>query len=792
MTASPPPKKRRSKRFPFSKSTGSNSTGLRVLNSLHWLWIGFIGVALLSALAIFYASYLDTSIRQQFEGKRWTVPARVYARPLELFPGAHISAKDLDEEMASLGYRTTMEGQRPGSFERQGNEVVGVSRAFTFWDGEDPAIFFRAVFDDTSLVSLKDAAGKDLPLVRLDPYQFASISPAHNEDRILVRLDQVPPLLINSLIAVEDRKFYRHHGLDPKGLLRALWANVSAGKVVQGGSTLTQQLVKNFFLTSERSIGRKLKEAMMAPLLEWHYDKAAILEAYSNEIYLGQDGKRAIHGFGLASQFYFGNNLHELQLPEIALLIGLVRGPIYYDPRRHPERALARRNQVLDILASQKVVSPKQAEVAKAAGLGVISRFSGTSRFPAFLELVRQQLRRDYREVDLQSEGLQIFTTLDPRIQNSVETSLVEGITDVEKRRGLKTKALEGAAIVTDTNSGEVLAVAGGRQPEFAGFNRALNAARHVGSLIKPAVYLTALELPERYTLATALDDSTPLTIKSAGTKAWTPANYDKQLHGLVALHKALAHSYNIPTVKLGMELGVPAVLQTIRRLGIERELPPYPSVFLGAVQLTPMEVAQMYQIFAGGGFQTPLRAIREVVSAKGEPLQRYGLAVQQVFDPAAVYLLNIALQEVVSAGTATSLYDKVSPSLAVAGKTGTTDDLRDSWFAGFTGDRMAVVWLGRDDNQSAGLTGANGALRVWGDIIKRIGSRPLELIAPTNVEWLWVDGETGLRSNESCPNAVKLPFVEGSAPTDVAVCAQNDGVDPVQETVDWLKDLFQ
>lgn len=786
MTSSQQPNKKQ----PSPRSL--HSVGLRVLRSLQWLWIAFIGIGLLSAVGFFYAYYLDISIRQQFEGKRWTVPARVYARPLELFPGARVSAKDLDEEMTSLGYRATIEERRPGSFVRQSNEVLGVSRPFTFWDGEDPAIFFRAVFDDTSLISLQDEAGNDIPLVRLDPYQFASISPAHNEDRLLVRLDQVPPLLIKSLITVEDRKFYQHHGLDPRGLLRALWANISAGKVVQGGSTLTQQLVKNFFLTSERSLSRKLKEAIMAPLLEWHYDKSAILEAYCNEIYLGQDGKRAIHGFGLASQFYFGNNLHELQLPEIALLIGLVRGPIYYDPRRHPKRAVARRNQVLDILVAQKVITQQQADVAKTSGLGVIPRFGGTSRFPAFLELVRQQLRRDYREVDLQSEGLQIFTTLDPRIQNGVEASLVEGIADVEKRRGLKTKALEGAAIVSDTNSGEVLAVAGGRQPEFAGFNRALNATRHVGSLIKPAVYLTALELPERYTLATALDDSTPLTIKSAGTKPWTPANYDKRLHGLVSLHESLAHSYNIPTVKLGMDLGVPAVLQTIRRLGIERELPPYPSVFLGAVQLTPMEVAQMYQIFAGGGFQTPLRAIREVVSAKGEPLQRYGFNVEQVFDPAAVYLLNIALQEVVTAGTATSLYDKVSPNLGVAGKTGTTDDLRDSWFAGFTGDRLAVVWLGRDDNKSAGLTGATGALRVWGDIIKRIGSRPLELSAPVNVEWIWVDRETGLRSDESCPDAVKLPFIEGSAPIDLALCAQAAGIDPVQETVDWLKDLFQ
>lgn len=803
---------RRSKaksKTPTSASKKKSSTAEQPERGLRlWAWLTGAGILIgLGLLAAVYISYLDMSIREQFEGKRWTLPARVYARPLELFPGAAVRPRDLAAELDLLGYRSNIDGNRPGSYIRNGNEFEIISRPFKFWDGSEAAVHFTARFDDQSLVEIKDNGAQDLALVRLDPFQFATISPAHNEDRVLVQLREVPPLLIQALTAVEDRNFFTHYGVDPKGLARALWANVTAGKVVQGGSTLTQQLVKNFFLTSARTLDRKAKEALMAMLLEWHYDKNAILEAYCNEIYLGQDGRRAIHGFGLASQFYFGNSLQELQIPEVALLIGLVRGPSYYDPRRYPDRAKARRNQVIQILAAQGVISAQEAKAALTAPLG-ISRRAGASlaRFPAFLELVRNQLKQNYREEDLQSEGLQIFTTLDPGTQIGAEKAVAESMAALEKRRGVKTKILETAAIITDTNSGEVLSVIGGRSPDYAGFNRALNSVRQVGSLIKPAVYLTALEQPERYTLLTLLDDS-PLTVENRGSKPWTPANYDKQIHGLVPLHDALAQSYNLSTARLGLDLGLPAVLRTIRKLGIERDLPAYPSILLGAVTLTPLEVAQMYQTFAGSGFQTYLRSIREVVSNDGTPLQRYPLNVEQVFNPAAVYLLNIALQEVVNKGTGASLYLKLPPHINVAGKTGTTDDMRDSWFAGFTGDRLAVVWVGRDDNKSSGLTGATGALQVWGDILNTVGARPLVLTPPPEIEWQWVDPESGMLSSEECFNAIRAPFIVGSAPQEYSSCGAEraadlleervqEGVDnaqeSVQDTVDWFRNLFQ
>jgi len=737
-----------------------------------------------------YVAWLDYQVTSQFTGKRWSLPARVYARPLELYVGRDLDPEQFVAELRALNYRPVSSVSHAGQYARNRSVFHIMTRPFTFWDGVEPARNLRVEFSGAALTQLVDRnSGKPVNLARLDPVLVGSFYPAHNEDRVLLQLGEVPVSLTNALIAIEDRGFYTHHGIAPLAILRALWVNMRAGGVVQGGSTLTQQLVKNFFLTNERSLVRKVNEAIMAVLLELNYSKDEILEAYLNEVYLAQDGQRSINGFGLASYFYFDRPLSELRVDQYALLVGLVKGPSYYNPWKHPERARARRNLVLDVMAELNLIDSQDAARARTQQLGVgsVGR-KAINTFPAFLDLVRRQLQTDYRDEDITSEGLSIFTTLDPQVQWWLEGSLQQRLKEIENAQGGERGRLEGAGIITSVQGGEVLALAGGRDPHFAGFNRALDARRQVGSLLKPAVYLSALEHPERYTLATLLDDS-PLTWKARNGDVWAPQNYDRQNHGEVPLYLALAHSYNVSTARLGLDLGVDAVIGTLHRLGIEQRLNPYPSLLLGAVEMSPFEITRMYQTFASGGFNTPLRAISAVLAADKSPLQRYPLNVHAAIKPEYAYLATTAMQYVVRLGTGQAIYQVLPADSNVAGKTGTTDDLRDSWFAGFTGDRLGVVWIGRDDNKPTGLTGSSGALRVWRDTFARFNDHGLQQQAIEGIEYQLIDPASGLLADSSCPDAVQLPFVTGSAPVDMAPCAHGASLQPA---VDWFKELFQ
>jgi penicillin-binding protein 1B len=764
-------------------SSGSSRNKQKRLLSLRRLGLIALGLLLIFSA---YVLYLDKQVRTQFEGKRWALPAHVYGRALELYPDQNLSAEQFAAELKSLGYRSASRPQLPGTYARSGNAFVVVTRPFHFWDGDENSQALRLEFSGNQLVGIWQAStGDAVDLLRLDPPLIGNIYPSHREDRILVKLDEVPPLLIDALLAVEDREFFSHHGVSPQSILRALWVNLRAGKTVQGGSTLTQQLVKNFFLSNERTLWRKFNEAIMALLLEVHYAKTEILEAYVNEIYLGQDGRRSIHGFGLASQFYFGQTLKNLAPEQVALLVALVKGPSYYDPRRQNLRAFERRNLVLQLLAERGKLPLAVAQRASAEAPAVLPQNSTrVSRVPAFIDLVRRQLRRDYSDTDLNSEGLRIFTTLDPDVQRAAEQALSLQL-DRLQRQGADSE-LQGAAVVVNVNDGEVQAVVGGRDPRFAGFNRALDAVRPVGSLIKPAVYLTALMQPERYTLATLLDDS-PLDVDMGVDEHWQPQNFDHKNHGStvgnkehqVLLHDALIYSYNISTARLGMALGVPAVIHTLRALGVDRPLTDYPALLLGAATFSPLDVTQMYHTLAAGGFRTPLRAIRAVLTAQGQPLQRYPLSVTRAFDSKPVFLLNSTLQDVTSEGTGRGLQQRLPEGLNVAGKTGTSDELRDSWFAGFSARHVVTVWVGLDDNRPAGLTGSSGALRVWGDILSRLdaGSNVASVTVepPAEIETVWIDRHTGKRVATDCPHGLPLPFVAGTQPTEESRCDWNE-----------------
>ena len=752
-------------------------------------WLGlFIKLSIVAAVLLAgVLIYLDAIVQEKFSGKRWTVPAKVYARPLELFAGQKLNKNDFITELNALGYRNEPSASSAGAVSVNGNTIDLHTRGFQFYEGAEPAQALRIRFSGNSVASLAQPNGSSLAVARLEPLLIGGLYPAHQEDRILIRLDQVPDLLPQALIAVEDRDFYKHHGVSPKSIARAMWVNTSSGSLRQGGSTLTQQLVKNFFLTNERTLIRKATEALMSLLIEVHYSKEDILEAYLNEVFLGQDGQRAVHGFGLASQYFFSQPLAELKLHQVALLVGMVKGPSYYNPRRSPERALERRNLVIDVLVEQGVVDVEQAEHAKKRPLGITKQGSlANTTYPGFVDLVKRQLREDYRDQDLTEEGLRIFTSFDPIVQRKAEDALAQTYKQLAGRREID--QVETAMLVSNPESGEVLALLGSRQPRYAGFNRALDAVRPIGSLVKPAVYLTALEQPNQYTLTSYIEDAT-FSVKSRSGKAWTPQNYDRKEHGTVFLYQGLAQSYNLSTAKLGLEMGVPRVLQTVRKLGVEREWPAYPSMLLGAGSLTPIEVAGMYQTIANGGFNTPLRAIRSVLTSDGEPLGRYPYTIEQRFDAGAIYLTQEAMRRVMTEGTGRSVYNRVPSSVALAGKTGTSNDLRDSWFAGFGQDLLAVVWMGRDDNGKTPLTGASGALQVWANFMEKAQPSSLNMSLPENVVMAWVDAYSGLGSAKGCPGAVQMPYIRGSEPIAGESCDKPDPItEPVESVKSWIR----
>jgi penicillin-binding protein 1B len=760
-----------------------------------WRIVRYAALAL-ALLAAGFTLYLDIRVRSEFEGRRFALPARIYARPLELHAGLRITQADVVDELRQLGYREAPPEGESGWFAKTGDSLEVALRPFVFWDSRQPAKRVNVIFDGGKVAALRDAGGAELPLARLEPLAIGGIYPAGNEDRVLVRLADVPKHFLQTLIAVEDRQFYAHAGFDVRGLARAA-RSLFSGRV-QGGSTITQQLVKNFFLTPERTVERKLTELVMAVLLELHYGKDEILETYLNEIYFGQDRDRAIHGVGLAAQFYFGKEVQHLNPAESALLVGMIRGPAHYDPHRHAQRALERRNFVLREVRDEKGITAEEYAQARASPLNVSKKAGmGTTPYPAFLQLVHRQLRRDYDEADLRTEGLRIFTTLDPRVQEAAEAALTKRLAQFDKERRFgREPGLEGAVVVSDPQSGELHALVGGRDPRYRGYNRALDASRPVGSLLKPAIYLTALADSARYTLITPIDDG-PFVWKSRGAPDWQPANYDKKFHGLVPLRTALAQSYNAAAARLGTEIGIERVLDTVRRLGVDRPMRPFASTLLGAIELSPLEVAQMYQTIASGGFRSPLRAIREVTTQEGRPLTRYPLAVEQVFAPEPIYLLAAAMQDVVREGTAQSLSKFLPSEIAVAGKTGTTDEQRDAWFAGFTGDRLAIVWVGYDDNRAARLSGSSAALPIWGDMMAALAPEPLALAKPEGIELVLIDPQTGLRGGTSCPGATEVPFMQGSAPQERAPCSgtMDAAVETVEQTVQkaksWLERLF-
>lgn len=765
------PRKRASSKKKAPKS--SNGWGKRLLSLV--LKCALVVVAAL----VMWGIYLDGKIQERFDGQIWQLPAVVYGRILHLAPGEPVTIDTLKRELDLLNYKRVRDPSRPGEYSASKTRVEIIRRPFEFEDGPESAQRVMITFDESGVQSLKQLdSGKQLGYLRIEPKLLGMMESDSDEQRIFLPRERFPEFLVDALITTEDRDFYHHDGVSPLAIARALVVNLKAGRTVQGGSTLTQQLAKNLFLTRERTLWRKAQEAYMALLLDYRYSKDRILEAYLNEVYLGQAGGQAVYGFPLGARLYFGRPIEELTIDQLALMVGVVKGPSYYNPWRYPERAMERRDLILRMMMENGMITADQYATAAARKLGIQKSPSLSSRQPAYFEQLAKEIKQKVGSDFNPDGGLRVFSTLDPLSQSLIDQSVVKKLQVLKKVGG---DALEAAVVIADRQSGEIRAMVGGSRPGFAGFNRALNGSRQIGSLSKPPVYLTALSEPDKYNLATPLEDK-PIVLKGDQGSEWKPRNYDRKFRGQVPLMLALAHSYNIPTVNLGLALGLDKVIDTFDDLGVSPDqITRVPSLLLGAFTLTPLEVTQMYQTIGSVGRKAELTALRAVVTGEGQVLYRNWPKSSQVVSQQASWLTLYAMKDVVRSGTARSL-NAAFGHIGLAGKTGTTDNNRDSWYVGIDGREVVTIWLGRDDNQSTKLTGSSGALKVYADYIKARQPEPLVLSWPKEVTTVPYQVREGQFVTD-CFSKTKLPMWDPKGYWQKR-CEKPD-------PVGWLKSIF-
>ncbi|EMN1227792.1 bifunctional glycosyl transferase/transpeptidase [Enterobacter roggenkampii] len=772
-----------------------------------WFWLLLKLFIVFVVLMAIYGVYLDQKIRSRIDGKVWQLPAAVYGRMVNLEPDMSITKNEMVKLLEATQYRQVSKMTRPGEFTVQANSIEMIRRPFDFPDSKEGQVRARLTFDGDRLDTIENMDNnRQFGFFRLDPRLITMLSSANGEQRLFVARNGFPDLLVDTLLATEDRHFYEHDGISLYSIGRAVLANLTAGRTVQGASTLTQQLVKNLFLSSERSYWRKANEAYMAVLMDARYSKDRILELYMNEVYLGQSGDNEIRGFPLASLYYFGRPVEELSLDQQALLVGMVKGASIYNPWRNPKLALERRNLVLRLLQQQQVIDQELYDMLSARPLGVQPRGGVISPQPAFMQLVRQELQSKLGDKVKDLSGVKIFTTFDSVAQDAAEKAAVEGIPALKKQR--KLSDLETAMVVVDRNSGEVRAMVGGAEPQFAGYNRAMQARRSIGSLAKPATYLTALSQPNQYRLNTWIADA-PISLRQPNGQVWSPQNDDKQFSGQVMLVDALTRSMNVPTVNLGMSLGLPAIVDTWQKLGVAKDqLHPVPAMILGALNLTPIEVAQAFQTIASGGNRAPLSALRSVIAEDGSVLYQSFPQAERAVPAQAAYMTLWTMQQVVQRGTGRQLGAKY-PGLHLAGKTGTTNNNVDTWFAGIDGREVVITWVGRDNNQPTKLYGASGAMSIYQRYLANQSPVPLNLVAPEDIVDMGVDSSGnfvcggGMRTlpvwttnpdslcQQSQPEQpTGNPFEQSSQPQQQQPQQQNEKKDS-DGVAGWIKDMF-
>ncbi len=745
-----------------------------------FLWRHSAGVAFVVMICfvgfLAFVGYTYVVITKKFDSsRRWDLPSRIYSDATPIVPGMTIPRPLLEPKLNHAGYHeVAVRVANPGEYRYTGGTVEIYLQNFEYPDIEFRALPVAIDMDGGTVRAIRRLDDNvALRGIRIEPELITSIYNNEMEDRLPVALDSVPKVVSEAIISTEDKGFYHHEGISIRGTLGALVTDIRNKSLIHGGSTLTQQLIKNLYLNPERTWRRKAIEALMAVLLEASYSKQEILEAYLNEIYLGQNGAVQIIGVEQASQVYFGKHVTYLTLTEAATLAGIIRSPNVLSPLTHPDRAKLRRDTVLHLMKEQGYITPAEHEQAVASPL-TISRFPKTSRSaPFFVDLVLKQLKETYPETQLRTEGLRVFTTLDTIMQRSAEQALDSGIESLNKHypylRNSPTP-LEGVVFTIQPGTGYVKALVGGRSYSKTQFNRAIQARRQPGSLFKPFVYATAMD-PARgqqaFTAATVLDDS-PISVRS-GNAVWTPQNYDLKFHGQVSVREALAHSYNIPAVRAAMNAGVPNVIKTAATIGIESHLAPYPSVSLGAFEVTPLEIAYAYSAFANLGVKAEPISILAVSTREGKLLESREVKMKRVAPASVCYVMNNILKDVFSYGTAGKAR-QLGFARPFAGKTGTTSSYRDAWFIGYSPRILSLVWLGFDDGHSVRLAGGDACVPIWTANMNRVGGLipDVDWKRPEDVVDRQIDPLSGMLATPNCPKTKDEVFVAGTEPASV------------------------
>jgi penicillin-binding protein 1B len=789
--------KRRSK---SRRRTSKRASGW--LRKLAWfgVTVGFVAGFASSLVVI----RLDRIVRERFEGQRFRVPSRVYSTPSIIYPGLEVELADLRGSFVRLGYR---EAGRDGSVQQgqyswQKHRVRVHLRAFEHPTRSEPArdVVFR-IRDGFIEEILELPSGRTLGAVLIEPEQLGAYYGSDRSQRELVSLEDLPPHLVDAIVSVEDQRFEVHPGIDVRRIGGALLANLRAGGIRQGGSTLTQQLVKNFFLTPERTLKRKANEAVMALLVEFRYGKREILETYLNEIYLGQRGSTEIHGVGEAALRFFGKRVQNLTLAESALLAALISSPNGISPYRNPDGARARRDLVLELMAEQGRIEPAQrdAAIAEPLSLAAITPDPGDARY--FLDLLRIQLSEHYDATVLSSQGLKVYSTLESRTQRLAAIALREGIEQLESQHPELVsddpiRALQGCIIAIRPQTGEIVALVGGRDYRLSQFDRCTQARRPAGSTFKPFVYIAALE-PRvggpAITLASFLDDS-PLEVATP-SGPWQPRNFDREFHGRVGVREALERSFNVATARLAQDIGIGRVADVAHRMGVESKLPLVPSLALGVADVSPLEMARAYATLAGGGVRPQVHSIEDLVDTAGETLERRELRHKRVIDAGTAYLITSMLQGVAHRGTAAGVRSTGIKG-PIAAKTGTSDEERDLWFIGYTPELVAVVWIGFDEPRSIGFASSRGALPIWRRFVGELTGGQIhgQFPRPSSIVVEDVDPITGARALWGCPDRRRELFLEGTVPEEVcpsgaAKGSEEDGFQRTQERFfEWLR----
>ena len=675
-----------------------------------------------------YLKNLEDTVTEKFEKPFSSFPSKIYSDSYLLYVGISVKLDDLIEKLRRLGYfESSTTPKRKGEYHLVRQSALEVFlHDFDFPTERREGMPVRMSLQGTMVARIENlATGKDLFDLELEPELVTGLYERIWQERKVVKLGDVPPLLVKAILAVEDERFYSHNGIDPIGIMRAMWVNFRSMSFQQGGSTLTQQLMKNFFLTDERTLSRKIPEAVMALIAERKYSKETILQNYLNEIYLGQRGSQGIFGISEAAQFYFSKQLSDLTVAESALLAGLIRAPNRLSPYRSTDSATKRRNVVLAKMLDDRIITSKQYDAAVREKLPDRALVKVTNDAPFYVDYLRRELDENYSHAVLTKDGLRIFSSLDLQLQRKAERALVEGLKKLEAthpalRRKGDNDSLEGAIVVVRPQTGEIKAMVGGRNYQKSQFNRVFQAKRQPGSIFKPFVFLAALtyggQSGVKYTPETIVNDS-QFTWNYDG-KEWQPNNYNNEYFGAVTFRRALESSLNSATGRVAQDVGIRRVREIAKRLGIQSALPGVPSLALGSAEVTPLEVAVAFSTIANGGVRTQPLAVKVVMDQSTQPLEKRDVRVEQVINPQLAHLMNYMLKGVLDRGTATGAR-RMGFTRPAAGKTGTTNDYKDAWFVGYTPDLLAVVWVGFDGQSKLNLSGAEAALPIWTEFMK-------------------------------------------------------------------------